>query len=64
MDILLKLKSHFTNVPLMALTATAIPALHDQLLALLRNPVKEISTINKPNISFHAMELTDLPKHG
>ncbi len=48
----------------MALTATATPALQDQLLALLRNPVKEVSSINKPNISFHAMELTELPKHG
>lgn len=59
------LKLHFSTVPLMALTATATPALQDQLLTLLlRNPISEISTINKPNISFHAMELTKLPKHG
>lgn len=58
---LIYLKSHFSTVPLMALTATATPALQDQLLTLLRNP---ISSINKSNISFHVMELTKLPKQG
>lgn len=48
----------------MALTATATPALRSQLIACLRDPVQEVSTINKPNISFHAIELTGLPKHG
>lgn len=53
-----------TNVPLMALTATATPAIRDLLLSLLRNPVQEVSIINKPNISLQAVELTKLPKNG
>lgn len=56
--------SYFPTVPLMALTATATPVIQEQLLTMLRDPVKEISTINKPNISLYATELTKLPKNG
>ncbi len=57
--LLMNLKSHFLTVPLMALTT-----IQDQLLTLLKNPISETSTVNKSNISFHAIELTKLPKHG
>lgn len=61
---LMNVASYFPTTPIMALTATATPALRDQLLSMLRNPTKEISTINKPNISLHVTELTKLPKNG
>ena len=61
---LMNIASYFPDVPLMALTATATPAIQEQLLTMLRDPIKEIATINKPNISLHATELTKLPKKG
>ena len=48
----MNIASYFPDVPLMALTATATPAIQEQLLTMLRDPIKEIATINKPNISF------------
>lgn len=36
------LSSHLPVVPLMALTATATPAVRAQLLSILRDPVQEI----------------------
>ena len=61
---LVHLKSHVPTVPLMALTATATPAVRDLLLTSLRNPVQEIATVNKPNIFLQAVELNKLPKSG
>lgn len=58
------LKFQLPNVPVMALTATATPLVKEQLQHMLQDPLMEISSINKPNITFHAMELTKLPKHG
>lgn len=59
-----EISSHFPNVPLMMLTATATPHVRDQLETILRNPVKEIATVNKPNIALHALELKGLPRNG
>ncbi len=56
--------SHFPTIPIMALTATATPDNKRQLLQILRKPKCEISTVNKPNISFRAIELKHLPKSG
>lgn len=61
---LVNIKLYFPNIPVMALTATATPALQNELLASLRDPVVQISSINKPNISLHAFQLTNLPKNG
>ena len=58
----MNIASYFPTVPLMALTATATPVIRKQLLTMLRDPIKEIFTINKPNISLHPTELTKLPK--
>ena len=48
----------------MALTATATPAIRTVLLSSLRNPVKEVATVNRPNIFLQAVELNKLPKSG
>lgn len=61
---LLNISTHFPDVPIMTLTATATPAIRDKLVSMLRDPVKEIATVNKPNISLHVRELKNLPKHG
>lgn len=49
----------------MALTATATPRVQDQLERIvLRNPRKEIGSVNRPNISLHAHEMKHLPRNG
>ena len=60
----MNVKDHFPAVPIMALTATATPFIKEQLQDMLQDPVLEVSSINKPNVTFHAMELTKLPKNG
>ena len=59
-----ELGSLFSNIPLMALTATATPYIRDQLIDILRNPIKEISSVNRPNIALYAYELTKLARNG
>ena len=61
---LLDLSSHFPKTPLMALTATATPPVKEKLISMLRNPIQEVSTVNQPNISYHALEAKKLPKKG
>ena len=61
---LVNLKLQLPHVPVMALTATATSHVKEQLQKMLEDPLIEISNINKPNITFHAMELTKLPKNG
>ena len=51
-----KLKSDFQSTPIMALTATATPAVDD--IKLLRNPVTKRTSINRPNITLNVEELT------
>ena len=48
----------------MALTATATPTTKEKLLALLDNPVSEVSSVDKPNISLHVHDITHLPRNG
>lgn len=49
----------------MALTATATPATKQSLMAMMRDPVTEIGSVNKPNLYFRAIELSpNLPKQG
>lgn len=48
----------------MALTATATMATRNLLTSLLNNPVNEVTSVNKPNISLHAYDVTHLPKNG
>ena len=56
--------TYFPTVPIMALTATATPVLRTHLSRMLRDPIEEIATINKPNITLQVIELNNLPKHG
>ena len=54
----LRLDKQFKGVPLMALTATATPDVLTDLKQLLGgDPVCEISTVNKPNITHHVNEI-------
>ena len=39
-------------VPVMALTTTATPQTRDMLKLMLREPVCEIGSVNKPNITY------------
>jgi len=53
-DYLRKLPSLFPSVPLMALTATATCDAAAELKQVLGNPVCEIASANKPNITYSA----------
>ena len=53
-----RLNKQFAGVPLMALTATATPDVLADLKQLLGgNPVCEISSVNKANITYHVNEI-------
>jgi len=55
---LVDLKAEFL---VMALTATATPYIQHKML---QDPLIEASSINRPNITFHAVKLAKLCKHG
>ena len=57
--ITVKIGSQFPKIPLMALTATATPSVRDKLTNILRNPIKEIASINRPN-TLYGYELTNV----
>ena len=40
------------------------PTPQPKLISMLRNPIQEVSTVNQPNISYHALEAKKLPKKG
>ena len=42
----------------MALTATATAEVLEYLKQLLRDPVCEIASVNKPNITYHVRQIT------
>ena len=53
-----RLDKQFKGVPLMALTATATPDVLIELKQLLGgNPICEISTVNKANITYNVHEI-------
>jgi len=52
-----KLKSEFPSTPIMALTATATPAVKEDVLTLLRCPVISQSSMNRKNITLRVEEL-------
>ena len=56
-DYLKRLPSLFPSVPLMALTATATCDIVAELKQLLGNPVCEIASANKPNITYSALQI-------
>ena len=62
------LPKFFPNIPLMALTATATPAVKENLRDLLgRDCITLESSVNRPNIYLEAHELKlpqNDPKHG
>jgi superfamily II DNA helicase RecQ len=58
------LNVYFHNVPLMALTATATKEAKEKLTETLRNPVKEISTVNRSNVCLNVCEMKNLSKKG
>ena len=74
-DSLRKLPTQFPGVPLMALTATATSSVRLHLKQLLGDPVCEISSVNKTNITYQVFEIKpqgtmytctsiiDLPNH-
>ena len=47
----------------MALSATVPPGEIDAICKIVKDPVKEIASVNKPNISHHVQELK-LPVKG
>ena len=55
---------HFPTIPLMALTATATPVITQTLLQMLREPLTLLGSVNKPNLSFEASELCQMPSRG
>lgn len=57
-----ELHCHFTGIPIAVLTATATPPVQAKLLGLLINPVKEIASVNKPNVAYIVKQLQPLPK--
>ena len=52
------LKDCFLDVPFVALTATATPAVKSSILQLLRNPFITIASINRPNIHLRCEEIS------
>lgn len=54
-----KLKSDFPSIPIMALTATATPHVEEDIKLLLRDPVKCVSSMNRPNVTLKVEELVD-----
>ena len=52
-----KLKYDFPDTPIMALTATAIPTVVDEIKQLLRHPLVAKTSVNRPNICLNVEEL-------
>ena len=52
------LKDCFLDVPFLALTATATPAVQNSILQLLRNPFITTGSINRPNIHLACEEIS------
>ena len=52
------LKDCFIDVPFLALTATATPAVQNSILQLLRNPFITTGSINRPNIHLACEEIS------
>ena len=52
-----RLKTEFGCVPIMALTATATPSVEEDIKLLLRNPVINKSSMNRPNVTLSVEEL-------
>jgi len=61
---LVDLKAELPDAPLMALTATATPYIKHELQQMLKDPLIVASSINRPNITFPAVDLPKLYKHG
>lgn len=57
-----ELHHQFVGVPIAVLTATATPAVRTKLLGLLTNPVREIASVDKPNVAYIVKLLEPLPK--
>ena len=51
------LKYSFVNVPIMALSATATTHVEDKIKQILRNPIINKASINRPNITVIVEEL-------
>ncbi len=52
-----QLKHVFCDVPIMALSATATVEVEEQIKQLLRNPVSQRTSVNRPNITLNVEEL-------
>ena len=53
------IKSHFPSIPIMCLTATATPAVEEDIKLLIRNPVVQKKSMNRPNVTLNVEELKD-----
>ena len=62
-DWVTRLNSHFPSVPLMALTATATLEVLVCLKQLLKDPLWEIASVNKPNITYHVQQIKSSCKY-
>jgi len=53
------IKSHFPSIPIMVLTATATPAVEEDIKLLLRNQVVQKISMNRPNVTLNVEELKE-----
>ncbi len=51
------LKHVFSDIPIMAVSATATAEVEDKIQQLLRNPITQKASINRPNITLNVEEL-------
>ena len=54
------IKSHFPSIPIMCLTATATPAVEEDIELLFRNPVVQKMSMNRPNFTLNVEELKEV----
>ena len=53
------IKSHLPSIPIMCLTATATPAVEEDIKLLLRNPFVQKMSMNRPNVTLNVEELKE-----
>lgn len=60
----MNMSSSFSEVPIMILTATATVEVKEVFQRILRQPIQEVASVNRSNVSLNVKELQKLPKKG